>query len=138
MEDAVYLEDGVKTKGNKVLMAKGVHIIGALGGKVATVEHARGLLGLKSAASSLTTIAVGTNAGWMLRKSQQPAANRDQNLPYTLLDVAASRTHALCNWRAIKALTISCARSVSGPGSSTQRWPQPSKTATSHSPPAAR
>ena len=50
MEDAVYLEDGVKTKGNKELVEKGVRIIRELGGKVATVQQARGLLGLKSAA----------------------------------------------------------------------------------------
>ena len=48
MEDAVYLESGVKTKGNKELVEKGARIIGELGGKVATVEEARGLLGLKS------------------------------------------------------------------------------------------
>jgi uncharacterized protein (DUF849 family) len=46
MEDAVYLEQGVKTKGNRQLVEKGVRIIRELGGKVATVEEARGMLGL--------------------------------------------------------------------------------------------
>ena len=47
MEDAVYLDHGVKTKGNRELVEKGVRIIRELGGKVATVEEARGILGLK-------------------------------------------------------------------------------------------
>lgn len=48
MEDAVYLEQGVKTHGNKELVEKGVRIIRELGGTVASVEEARGMLGLKS------------------------------------------------------------------------------------------
>ena len=50
MEDAVYLENGVKTRGNKELVEKGVRIIRELGGRVASVEEARGLLGLPSKA----------------------------------------------------------------------------------------
>ena len=49
MEDAVYLERGVKCKGNRPLVEKGVRIIRELGGRVATVEEARGILGLPSA-----------------------------------------------------------------------------------------
>ena len=48
MEDAVYLDNGVKTKGNKELVEKGVRIIRELGGKLATVEEARGILGLST------------------------------------------------------------------------------------------
>ena len=48
MEDAVYLERGVKCKGNRPLVEKGVRIIRELGGRVATVEEARGILGLPS------------------------------------------------------------------------------------------
>jgi len=50
MEDAVYLEHGVKTCGNKELVEKGVRIIRELGGKVASVDEARGMLGLKHTA----------------------------------------------------------------------------------------
>lgn len=46
MEDAVYLDRGVKTKGNKELVEKAVRIIRELGGQVATVAEARGILGL--------------------------------------------------------------------------------------------
>jgi uncharacterized protein (DUF849 family) len=46
MEDAVYLERGVKTRGNRELVEKGVRIIRELGGQVATVAEARGILGL--------------------------------------------------------------------------------------------
>ena len=46
MEDAVCLERGVKFKGNRDLVEKGVRIIRELGGQVATVEEARGILGL--------------------------------------------------------------------------------------------
>lgn len=46
MEDAVYLERGVKTKGNKELVEKGVRIIRELGGQIASPEEARGILGL--------------------------------------------------------------------------------------------
>ena len=48
MEDAVYLERGVKCGGNRELVEKGVRIIRELGGQVATVEEARDLLGLPS------------------------------------------------------------------------------------------
>ena len=48
MEDAVYLDRGVKCKGNRELVEKGVRIIRELGGRVATVEEARGILGLPS------------------------------------------------------------------------------------------
>ena len=47
MEDAVYLEKGVKTTGNAELVDKAVRIIRDLGGQVATVNEARGILGLK-------------------------------------------------------------------------------------------
>lgn len=47
MEDAVFLDKGVKTKGNRELVEKGVRIIRELGGQVATVAEARGLLGLQ-------------------------------------------------------------------------------------------
>jgi uncharacterized protein (DUF849 family) len=46
MEDAVFLDRGVKTKGNRQLVEKGVRIIRELGGQVATVAEARGILGL--------------------------------------------------------------------------------------------
>ena len=46
MEDAVYLDRGVKCNGNRDLVEKGVRIIRELGGRVATVEEARGILGL--------------------------------------------------------------------------------------------
>ena len=46
MEDAVYLEHGVKTNGNRELVEKAVSIIRALGGTLASVQEARGLLGL--------------------------------------------------------------------------------------------
>ena len=46
MEDAVYLEKGVKTPGNAALVEKGVRIIRDLGGQLATVAEARQLLGL--------------------------------------------------------------------------------------------
>ena len=42
------------------------------------------------------------------------------------------------SWRAMKALAISWARSVCGPGVATHSWTQPSKTVKSHLPPAAR
>jgi uncharacterized protein (DUF849 family) len=48
MEDAVYLDRGVKCTGNRELVEKGVRIIRELGGQVATVEEARGMLGLPS------------------------------------------------------------------------------------------
>ena len=46
MEDAVYVERGVKCKGNRELVEKGIRIIRELGGRLATVEEARGILGL--------------------------------------------------------------------------------------------
>ncbi len=46
MEDAVYLERGVKTPGNAALVEKAVRIINELGGTVATVAQAREALGL--------------------------------------------------------------------------------------------
>ena len=46
MEDTVFLDRGVKTNGNRELVEKGVRIIRELGGQVATVEEARGILGL--------------------------------------------------------------------------------------------
>ena len=48
MEDAVYLERGVKCNGNRELVEKAVNIIEVLGGKLATVNEARELLGLKT------------------------------------------------------------------------------------------
>ena len=48
MEDAVFLERGVKCKGNRDLVEKGVRIIRELGGRLATAEEARGILGLPS------------------------------------------------------------------------------------------
>lgn len=46
MEDTVYLERGVKTPGNGALVEKAVRLIGELGGRIATVDEARGILGL--------------------------------------------------------------------------------------------
>jgi len=46
MEDAVYLEKGVKCKGNRDLVEKAVSIIRTLGGELATVEQAREILQL--------------------------------------------------------------------------------------------
>ena len=46
MEDAVYVERGVKCRGNRELVEKGIRIIRELGGRLATVEEARGILGL--------------------------------------------------------------------------------------------
>jgi uncharacterized protein (DUF849 family) len=47
MEDTVYLSRGVKTPGNGALVEKAVRIIDELGGRVATVEEARAILGLQ-------------------------------------------------------------------------------------------
>lgn len=47
MEDAVYLEKGVKCKGNTELVQKAALIIRTLGGQLATVNEAREILGLK-------------------------------------------------------------------------------------------
>ena len=52
MEDAVFLERGVKCKGNRDLVDKGVRIIRELGGQLATVEQAREILGLPSRRSA--------------------------------------------------------------------------------------
>jgi uncharacterized protein (DUF849 family) len=46
MEDAVYLEKGVKTSGNEQLVKKAIRIIRDLGGTPATVSEAREILGL--------------------------------------------------------------------------------------------
>ena len=46
MEDAVYLEKGVKTPGNAALIEKGARIIRDLGATLATVTEARQILGL--------------------------------------------------------------------------------------------
>lgn len=46
MEDTVYLSKGVKTPGNAALVEKAVRIVTDLGGRVATVDEARGILGL--------------------------------------------------------------------------------------------
>lgn len=46
MEDAVYLERGVKTPGNAALVDKAVRIIRDLGGQVAGADEARAILGL--------------------------------------------------------------------------------------------
>jgi uncharacterized protein (DUF849 family) len=48
MEDAVFLERGVKCNGNADLVDKGVRIIRELGGRVASVDEARGILGLQA------------------------------------------------------------------------------------------
>jgi len=49
MEDAVYLEKGVKCKGNKELVEKAVSIIHSLGGSIASVDQAREILQLDAA-----------------------------------------------------------------------------------------
>lgn len=46
MEDTVYLSKGVKTPDNAALVAKAARIIEDLGGRVATVDEARDLLGI--------------------------------------------------------------------------------------------
>jgi len=46
MEDAVYLEKGVKCKGNRELVEKAVSIIRSLGGTIATVDQSREILQL--------------------------------------------------------------------------------------------
>jgi uncharacterized protein (DUF849 family) len=46
MEDTLYLEKGVKTPDNAGLVQKAVRIVGELGGKVATADEARAILGL--------------------------------------------------------------------------------------------
>ena len=46
MEDTVYLSKGVKTPGNGALVEKAVQLIQTLGGRVATVNEARQILGL--------------------------------------------------------------------------------------------
>ncbi|OED38335.1 NADPH:quinone reductase [Chromatiales bacterium (ex Bugula neritina AB1)] len=51
MEDAVYLEKGVKCAGNRPLVEKAVSIIRSLGGSVATVSQAREILQLKAPVS---------------------------------------------------------------------------------------
>lgn len=48
MEDAVYVERGVKTAGNAALVEKAVRIIHDLGGKVASVAEARAMLALET------------------------------------------------------------------------------------------
>jgi uncharacterized protein (DUF849 family) len=48
MEDAVYLERGVKCNGNRELVKKAAHIIRTLGGTLATVNEARDILGLNN------------------------------------------------------------------------------------------
>ena len=48
MEDTVFLERGVKCKGNRELVEKAARIIRELGGRLATAEEARGILGLPS------------------------------------------------------------------------------------------
>ncbi len=48
-EDTVYLSKGVKTPGNGALVEKAVRIIDELGGRVATVDEARGILDLRRA-----------------------------------------------------------------------------------------
>lgn len=50
MEDAVYLEKGVKCNGNKELVEKAVSIIRSLGGTLATVDQARDILELSKSA----------------------------------------------------------------------------------------
>jgi uncharacterized protein (DUF849 family) len=47
MEDTVYLSKGVKTPDNASLVRKSIGIIESLGGKIATVEEARAILGLE-------------------------------------------------------------------------------------------
>lgn len=51
MEDTVFLSKGVKTPGNGALVEKAVRIIGELGGRVATVDEARDILGLRQKAA---------------------------------------------------------------------------------------
>ena len=46
MEDTLYVERGVKTNGNRPLVEKSVRIITELGGRIATPNEARELLGL--------------------------------------------------------------------------------------------
>ncbi len=46
MEDAVYLERGVKCQGNRALVEKAAQIIRLLGGELATTEQARNILAL--------------------------------------------------------------------------------------------
>jgi uncharacterized protein (DUF849 family) len=52
MEDTVYLAKGVKAPDNAALVAKAARIIDDLGGKVATVNEARALLGIEQQKSS--------------------------------------------------------------------------------------
>ena len=47
MEDTVYLAKGEKTPGNGALVEKAVRIIAELGGRVATADEARDILGLR-------------------------------------------------------------------------------------------
>lgn len=51
MEDAVYLEKGVKCKGNRALVEKAVSIIRSLGGTIATVDQTRDILQLEKSES---------------------------------------------------------------------------------------
>ena len=46
MEDSVYLAKGVKAPDNAALVAKAARIIDDLGGRVATVDETRALLGI--------------------------------------------------------------------------------------------
>ena len=46
MEDTVYLSKGVKTPDNAALVAKAARIIEDLGGRIATVNETRELLGI--------------------------------------------------------------------------------------------
>ena len=48
MEDTVFLERGVKCKGNRELVEKAARIVRELGGRLASAEEARGILGLPS------------------------------------------------------------------------------------------
>ena len=48
MEDNVFIEKGVLTPDNAALVAKAVRIIESLGGRVASTEEARGILGLNN------------------------------------------------------------------------------------------
>ena len=50
MEDTVHLAKGVPAPDNAALVEKAVRIIKELGGKVATPEEARALLGLEARA----------------------------------------------------------------------------------------
>jgi uncharacterized protein (DUF849 family) len=47
MEDTVYLAKGEKTPDNAALVSKAIRIIGDLGGRIATVDETRELLGLE-------------------------------------------------------------------------------------------